>query len=115
MMRPLLDPLIPKNWPPGCEFSPRSLVLMSKARAVKALLIEMSTLPIHAPSIRAWQTRLPPASTTAMFIGWASSPALFSPAAMTRRASCNVTLCTDLGAAVLSPAVQRHPVLGSPA
>jgi len=21
MMRPLLDPLIPKNWPPGCEFS----------------------------------------------------------------------------------------------
>jgi hypothetical protein len=42
---------------------------MSKAREVQALLIEMSTDPSHAPSMRAWATRLPPASTTAMFTG----------------------------------------------
>jgi hypothetical protein len=38
-----------------------------EAREVKALLIEMSMLPIHAPSIRTCATRFPPASTTAMF------------------------------------------------
>lgn len=46
------------------------LGLNLKARDVRAVLIDMSTLPIQAPSWRAWAIRLPPASTTAMFIGW---------------------------------------------
>src|SRR4051794_1865573 len=65
---------------------------MSKARLVQAFLIEMSTLPIHAPSIRTCATRLPPASATAMFIGWPISWAFFSAAAITRRASFNVIM-----------------------
>src|ERR1700730_2980214 len=44
-------------------------------------------LPIQAPSIRTWLTRFPPASTTAMFIGWPISRALASAAVITRRAS----------------------------
>lgn len=48
--RPPFVVWIPKNWPPGWALSPRSFVAMSKARDVHALLIEMSTLPIHAPS-----------------------------------------------------------------
>lgn len=36
---------------------------------VNALLIEMSMLPIQAPSMRAWATRFPPASTTATLLG----------------------------------------------
>jgi len=35
-------------------------------RAVQALFMAMSTLPSHAPSIRTWEIRSPPASTTAM-------------------------------------------------
>jgi hypothetical protein len=64
---------------------------MSKARAVNALLIEMSMLPIGAPSIRMCATRLPPTSATAMLSGWPISFALASPAAITRRASSNDT------------------------
>ena len=90
--RPPFDTWMPKNWPPLWECSARSLVAMSNARDVYALLIEMSMLPIHAPSIRACATRLPPASTTAMFIGWPISAALASPASMTRRACASVTL-----------------------
>jgi hypothetical protein len=36
-----------------------SAVLMLKARAVNALLIEMSMLPSLAPSIRMWASRFP--------------------------------------------------------
>src|SRR6185369_2483412 len=54
-----------------------------------ALLIETSTLPVQAPSIRTWETRLPSSSTTAMFIGWPSSCARRSPAAITLRASAS--------------------------
>jgi hypothetical protein len=60
---------MPKNCCVGCELSPRSLVEISNAFDVHALLIEMFTLPIQAPSCRTWATRFPPASTTAMFIG----------------------------------------------
>src|SRR5690606_13883869 len=72
-------------------FSPSSLVVMSNAREVQALLIEMSTEPSHAPSMRTWATRLPPASTTATFMGWPISSALASAAAITRRASASVS------------------------
>src|SRR5690242_17254957 len=65
---------------------------MSKARDVKALLIEMSMLPIHAPSMRTCATRLPPPSTTAMFMGWPISAALRSAAAITLLASSKVTM-----------------------
>jgi hypothetical protein len=41
-----------------------------EAFAVKALLMAMSMLPSHAPSMRANAVRLAPASTTAIFIGW---------------------------------------------
>src|ERR1017187_2285519 len=60
---------IPKNCPPDWEWPARSLVAISKARDVKALLIEISILPIQAPSIRTCATRFPPPSTTAIFIG----------------------------------------------
>ena len=83
---------MPKNWPPDWQWVARSLVAMSKAREVKAFLIEMSMLPSQALSMRTWATRLPPASATAMFIGWPISAAFFSAAAMTRRASLSVTM-----------------------
>jgi len=63
-----------------------------RTREVKALLIEMSTLPIQAPSMRTWETRLPPSSTTAMFMGCLISTAFCSAAAMTLRASSSVTI-----------------------
>src|SRR5216683_6761081 len=50
---------MPKNCPPDCECWARSFVAISKARDVNALLIEMSMLPIQAPSMRTWETRLP--------------------------------------------------------
>src|SRR5947209_2631158 len=81
---------MPKNWSPDWLNSASSLVEISKARAVHAFLIEISTLPIHARSMRTCATRLPPASTTAMFIGWPISSALRSPASITRRASVRV-------------------------
>src|SRR5258707_166538 len=65
---------------------------MSNARAVHALLMEMSMLPIQAPSMRTCAMRFPPASTTAMFIGCFCACASFSAAAMTRRASASVTI-----------------------
>jgi hypothetical protein len=65
---------------------------MSKALEVNALLIEISMLPIHAPSMRTCETRFPPPSTTAMFIGCPISAAFPSAAAITRRASANVTI-----------------------
>src|SRR5215469_16610294 len=68
---------------------------MSKARAVKALLMATSMLPIQAPSIRTWASRLPPPSTTAMFIGWPISFALLSPAAITRLASSSLIIITS--------------------
>src|SRR5699024_10534838 len=58
----------------------------------QAFLIEMSMLPIHAPSIRTCATRLPPASATAIFIGCPISAAFFSAAAITRLASSSVTI-----------------------
>ncbi len=83
---------MPKNCPPDWECLARSCVLMSKAREVKAFLIEISILPSHASSMRTWATRLPPLSATAMFIGWPSSFAFFSAAAMIVRASSRVTI-----------------------
>ena len=74
----------------------RSFVEMSKARDVHAFLIEMSTLPIHAPSMRTCETRFPPASATAMFIGCPISIAFRSAPAMTRRASASVIMLSSL-------------------
>src|SRR5450755_1362147 len=90
--RPWFDAWIPKNWLPGWLFSPRSFVVMSKARAVQALSMEMSMLPIQALSMRTCATRLPPKSTTAMFMGCPISRAFSSAASMTRLASVNVTI-----------------------
>ena len=66
--------------------------MASNARDVNAFLIEMSTLPSQAPSMRTWATRLPPSSATAMFIGCPISCAFFSAAAITRRASARLTI-----------------------
>src|SRR5438105_13608544 len=63
---------------------------MSKAREVNAFLIEISMLPSHAPSIRTCETRFPPSSQTAMFIGCPIWAAFFSAAAMSRRASSSL-------------------------
>src|SRR5580692_1625918 len=41
--------------------------------------------------MRTWETRFPPSSATAMFMGWPISAAFFSAAAMIRRASLSVT------------------------
>src|SRR5271167_4402033 len=42
--------------------------------------------------MRTWATKLPPPSATAMFIGCPISTDFFSAAAITRRASANVTM-----------------------
>ena len=68
---------------------------MSKALAVNALLIAMSILPNHAPSIRMKALRFVPASTTAMFIGCPISFAFASPAAMTRCAFSRVIMTSS--------------------
>src|SRR5256885_306484 len=84
---------------------------MSKAREVKAFLIEMSTLPSQAPSILTCETRFPPASQTAMFIGCPIWAAFFSAAAMTRRASSRFTdMC---GLLPPSPATDSSRFRGS--
>jgi hypothetical protein len=92
MIRPELETWIPKNWPPDWECSAKSLVAMSKARDVYALLIEISMLPIQAPSIRTCAMRFPPSSTTAMFMGCPISDAFFSAAPIILRASLRVII-----------------------
>ena len=69
---------------------------MSKKRALRAFLMAMSIEPSHAPSIRAKALRLPPASTTAMFI-LAPISFDFSRATFTvARACCNaISLIID--------------------
>src|SRR5580704_6982948 len=89
MTLPSLEAWMPKNWLPDWEWVARSLVAMSKAREVQAFLMEMSMEPIQALSMRTWAMRLPPASATAMFMGWPISFAFFSAAAMMRRASAS--------------------------
>src|SRR5437899_7425163 len=88
---------MPKNCPPDCECCARSLVAISKAREVYAFLIEISILPSQAPSMRTWDTRLPPSSAMAMFIGCPISAAFFSAAAITRRASSKRTMFSPFG------------------
>ena len=46
--------------PPGCDAAPRSPVFMSKKRAVRAFLMEMSMLPSQAPSMRRKGLEIPP-------------------------------------------------------
>ena len=72
------------NEPPGCEIAPMSPVFMSKNRAVRAFLIEISILPNHAPSIRPNAFKFPPASTTATFINVSISAAFRIAASTTR-------------------------------
>jgi hypothetical protein len=71
----------------GLRVDPRSLVVMSKAREIQAFFCAMSMEPSQALAIRSKAMRLPPSSTTATFMGWPSSSAFFSAAAMMRRAS----------------------------
>src|SRR5258708_14350802 len=97
---------MPKNCPPDCECWDRSLVAISKAADVNALLIEMSMLPMQAPSMRTWDTRLPPSSTTAMFIGCLISTAFCSAAAMIFRASSSVI--------VMLPSWRYHAIEAPP-
>jgi hypothetical protein len=49
-------------------------------------------LPIQVPSMRTWGTRLPPSSTTVMFICCPISFPFRSAASMTLRASSCVTM-----------------------
>ena len=74
--------LMPNPCCPICAKWERSSVDMSNVRAVQALLIAISTLPSHAPSIRTSATRPPPTSATAMLYGTPISIALRSPAAI---------------------------------
>src|SRR5258705_2379267 len=98
MTLPSLEAWMPKNWLPGCELSPRSLVVMSKAREVQAFLMEMSMEPSQALSMRTWAMRLPPASATAIFMGWPISAAFFSAAAMMRRGAAWLNMGVLFGA-----------------
>src|SRR5213593_4994007 len=82
VINPSLLCSIPYKGPPGCESFPISPVFMSNQRAVRALRIEMSMLPSHAPSMRANAFRLPPASTTAISMRVLSCAAFFFAAAM---------------------------------
>src|SRR5215212_9028033 len=52
--------------------------------------MEIVMLPTNAPSILTCALRLPPASTTAMSMGWPISSAFRWAASMTRRASSSV-------------------------
>ena len=62
------------------------------------LLHGISSAAIAALSMRTCATMLPPSSATAMFMGWPSSFAFFSAAAMIRRASSSLTAeCFLLG------------------
>src|ERR1700754_1272418 len=56
--RAWFDVWMPKNWSPGWLLWPSSSVEISNAFAVKALLMAMSMLPSHAPSMRANAVRL---------------------------------------------------------
>ena len=71
---------------------PQILGRQIEGAAGKRLVEAISTLPILAPSMRAWATKLPPASTTAIFSGWPISWDFSMPAAMTRWASSSETL-----------------------
>src|ERR1700760_1395939 len=73
---------MPKNWSFGWLLRPSSCVEISKAFAVKALLMAMSMLPSHAPPMRPKAVGLAPASTTAIFIGGPICFAFTIPAAM---------------------------------
>src|SRR5215475_14230224 len=64
-----LPPLLcsmPKSGAPGCAIFARSEVRLSKSRAVIALPMARSMLPISAPSCRVKAMSAPPASTTAI-------------------------------------------------
>ena len=87
---PPLECSIPYSGPPGCDSLPISPVGMSKSRAVLAFLMAMSTEPSQAPSIRRKALRLPPASTTAMFIFAPSATDLTTAASTTARAAMAV-------------------------
>src|SRR6185312_11294488 len=78
---------------------------MLKAREVKALLIAMLIEPIQALSMRIWEIRLAPSSTTAMFIGWPISIAFFSAASIIRRASASFSMGTPVYRSVGLPAL----------
>src|ERR1700730_12198976 len=92
MTRPLFDAWMPKKGAPGWLRRASSAVSISKARAVQALLMAMSMAPMRALSMRACATRLPPTSTTAMFIGQPMVLALASAASMTLRAVSRLTV-----------------------
>ena len=60
---------MPNSGWPGCTSGARSVVSIWKYTAVSAFFWAMSTPMSLVPSIAANATRLPPSSTTAMFIG----------------------------------------------
>ena len=93
MASPPLVASIPKSSLPGCARAPSSALDMLKRRAVTAFFWEMSILPRKAPSMRQKALRLPPASTTVMFMG---TPCFF---ANSRAPSTTVRACSS----VMSP------------
>src|SRR3954454_9157484 len=74
----------------------------------------MSILPSQAPSMRTCATRLPPASTTARFIGWLISVAWASPAARTRFASASENVCCSFTGGVSLGSVRAFADAGRP-
>ncbi len=64
---------------------------VESARRVGFLLGNIDTADPCRRPYGTWETRFPPSSATAMFIGWPISAAFFSAAAIIRRASLSVT------------------------
>jgi hypothetical protein len=62
------------------------------SRGIRVLDRNVDASRPRAPSIRAWAIRFPPASATAIFIGWPISAALLSAAAIIFRASFKVIM-----------------------
>ena len=100
VIRPPLLCSMPYNGPPGWLRPPMLPVGMSKKRAVLAFLIAMSPEPSHAPSIRMKALRLPPASTTAMFILVSIAAARALAVSMIKRAWSSLMSALFSGAAL---------------
>jgi hypothetical protein len=109
------DTWMPKNWSPGWLLRPSSRVEISEAFAVKALLMAMSMLPSHAPSMRTKAVRFAPTSTTAIFIAsryraWPAKDGPWAPAEVTRRRRHSQRACPSRGRGPqrLGSVAERH-------
>ena len=90
--RPSLVDSIPYSAAPGWTSGTRSRVSIWNSTAVSALRCEMFSPISLVSSIAAKATRLPPSSTTAMFIGWPTDTASALQASMIASACASVML-----------------------